>query len=106
MSGATPEPEVRRNDPRSRYELWLGDENVGHIRYRADDHGRRVFVHTEVDPGHQGEGLAGTLVRGALDQERAAGGEVIAQCPYVRRFVHEHPEYTDVVVGELGPSSP
>ena len=106
MSAATPAPEVRRNDQRSRYELWLGDQLVGHIRFRADEQGRRVFVHTEVDDGHQGEGLAATLVRGALEQERAAGGEVIAQCPYVRRFVHQHPEYTDVVVGELGPSSP
>ena len=105
MSGST-EPEVRRNDERSRYELWLGDENVGHIRYRADDDGRRVFVHTEVDDGHQGEGLAGKLVQGALAQERAAGGQVIAQCPYVRRFVHEHPGWDDVVVGELGQSSP
>ena len=42
----------------------------------------------------------------ALAQERSAGGRVVAECPYVRKFVHEHPEWRDVVEGEVGPSNP
>jgi predicted GNAT family acetyltransferase len=100
------DPQVRLDEDRHRYELWLGDELAGHLRYRPDEAGRRVFVHTEVDEGHQGEGLAAVLVEQALAQERSAGGRVVAECPYVRKFVHEHPEWRDVVEGEVGPSNP
>jgi predicted GNAT family acetyltransferase len=96
--------EVRHDEGRQRYELFVGEALVGHLDYRRDAEGRLVFVHTEVDEGHQGEGLAGRLVRGALEDVRGRGERVVAQCPYVRRFFHRHPEYADVVVGELGPS--
>ena len=97
-------PEVTDAEDAGRYELRLGDELVGHIAYRVDPEGRYVFVHTEVDPGHQGQGLAEVLVRRALEHARANGRQVIAQCPYVRKFVHGHDGWDDVVVGELGPS--
>ena len=89
-------PEVRHAPDRSRFEITIDGRMVGHADYRLDDAGRWVFRHTEVDPDHQGEGLAGTLVAGALDEVRAAGGTIVAECPYVRRFVREHPDYADL----------
>jgi len=56
-----------------------------------------VFTHTEVDSADEGHGVAGTLVRGALDQVRAAGGDVVALCPYVRAWIDRHPEYRDLL---------
>ncbi|AEE47722.1 GNAT family N-acetyltransferase [Cellulomonas fimi] len=56
-----------------------------------------VFTHTEVDPRHEGRGVASTLVRGALDSVRAQGRDVVALCPYVRAWIARHPDYQDLV---------
>lgn len=57
-----------------------------------------VFTHTEVDPRQEGHGVGSTLVRAALDAVRAAGDRVQPDCPFVRAFVEDHPEYGDLVV--------
>ena len=57
-----------------------------------------VFPHTEVVASRRGEGLAAQLVRFALDDQRAAGHRVDAQCWYVAEFLAEHPEYDDLRV--------
>ena len=88
--------EVRDNPQRSRYELHADGELVGFADYR-----RRgdvvTFVHTEVDPAHEGHGYAGTLVAAALDDVRSQGLTVIAQCPYVSKYIREHDEYADLL---------
>lgn len=89
-------PEVRRNDELHRYELWDGDEMVGQEVFH-DRGRRRVFVHTEVDDAHQGQGHASTLVRGALDDTRAAGRPVVPLCTYVAGWIEKHDEYADMV---------
>ena len=53
--------------------------------------------HTEVDEGHEGQGLGAELVRGALDAIRASGRTVIPTCPFTAAFIHRHPEYADLV---------
>ncbi len=89
--------EVRRNDGLRRYEVLLDGTVVGHlaIRERPD---AVVLVHTETDPEVQGRGLASRLVTEALDDLRARGQHVVVQCPYVRTFIDEHPEYADLEV--------
>jgi uncharacterized protein len=59
-----------------------------------------VFTHTEVDPRQEGHGVGSALVRAALDAVRAAGDRVEPQCPFVRAFVEEHPDYADLVVDD------
>ncbi|MGA0567985.1 GNAT family N-acetyltransferase [Rathayibacter sp. KR2-224] len=79
----------------SRYVIELGGQMVGAAYYkRFDDH--IVFTHTEVDEGHQGEGLASVLVQAALDDVRGSGLRVVALCPYVRSWIARHPEYQDL----------
>ncbi len=56
-----------------------------------------VFTHTEVDPRAEGRGVASTLVRAALDSVRAAHGDVVALCPYVKAWLARHPDYQDLV---------
>jgi predicted GNAT family acetyltransferase len=56
-----------------------------------------VFTHTEVDPELQERGLGSMLIRGALDAVRVSTSVRIgATCPFVRRFLKEHPEYQDL----------
>jgi uncharacterized protein len=56
-----------------------------------------VFPHTEIEPSMRNQGLGAELVRGALDDVRARGGTVVAQCWYVAEFIDQHPEYSDLL---------
>ena len=56
-----------------------------------------VFTHTEVDPAFEGQGIASTLVQGALDAVRASGRDVVAFCPYVKAWLGRHPDYQDLL---------
>jgi len=93
-------PQVRDEAGSSRYEVWLDGILVGSARYVR--RGRRTFfVHTEIEPAHEGAGLGATLVAGALDAEQTAGTLVVPLCPFVRTYIDRHPEYVDLVDGEL-----
>jgi predicted GNAT family acetyltransferase len=85
----------------SRYEARAGDEVAGFTEYVVTEGPSApvvVFTHTEVDPAFEGQGVGGTLVRGALDEVRRRGAAVQAQCPFVRAWIERHPDYQDLVV--------
>ncbi len=67
--------------------------------------GAIVFTHTEVSAQFEGQGVAGKIVRAALDAARQRGLRVVALCPYVRAFLRKnHEEYADLV-GQPPPTS-
>ncbi len=79
-----------------RYEARAGDRVLGQANYqRRGD--RVVFTHTEVDPDAEGSGVGSTLVRGALDDVRAHGRQVVPRCSFVRAWIDRHPGYADLV---------
>ena len=90
------EPTVRDAPEAERYEIRDGDRLLGIAAYhrRGDT---VVFTHTEVDPDTGQSGLGGTLVRAALDDVRARGDKVVAQCSFVRGWIERHPEYAELV---------
>jgi hypothetical protein len=88
--------EIRQAPDRHRFEIFLEGERVGLVTYR-DQGDTRTFVHTETDPDKQGQGLAGNLVKYALDATRADGLRVVPECSYVSAFIERHPEYADLV---------
>lgn len=91
--------EVVDDPERRRFELRRGDEVLGVATYRDDDR-RRTFVHTEIDPAHEGQGLGSELVRRALDHARANQLEVVATCPFVARFIQQEPGYAELVAAD------
>lgn len=82
------------NQPdQSRYALLQDGEVVGVAEYDLR-HDAIVFTHTEVDPEKREKGMASTLVQTALDDVRDHSElRVVASCPYVRRWLSEHPDY-------------
>lgn len=90
--------DLQHDEDGNRFVLRSSGEDVGLIEYRRDGD---VFdlLHTEVLPQGQGQGLGKVLVREALDHIRADGGQIVATCPFVARFVDEHDDYADLVAG-------
>ena len=87
--------EIVNNKAKHRYELAV----EGHIAatYNSIADGVITFIHTEVPPELGGKGIASQLIKGALDQVRADGLKVIAQCPFVKAFIDKHADYQDLL---------
>jgi uncharacterized protein len=87
---------VTDNPGRSRFELLDGDHLLGWVDYLPA--GPSVIIaHTEIEAGHEGEGLGSVLVGEMLDQLSASGRTVIPTCPFTAAFIQRHPEYAVVV---------
>jgi uncharacterized protein len=86
---------VVNNTGRQRYELTV-DGHIAAAYYEKTD-GVVTFLHTEVPPELGGRGIGSKLVRGALEQVRAEGLKVIAQCPFVKSFIEKHADYQDLL---------
>ena len=89
--------EIINNKAKHRYELDV-DGHIAATYYKLAD-GVITFIHTEVPPELGGKGIASKLIRGALDQVRADGLKVIAQCPFVKAFIEKHADYADLLSG-------
>jgi uncharacterized protein len=87
--------DVVNNNAQHRYELAV-DGHIAASHYEIAD-GVITFVHTEVPPELGGKGIGSKLVKGALDQVRADGLKVTAQCPFVQAWIDKHPEYADLL---------
>jgi predicted GNAT family acetyltransferase len=92
---------VRHEPALARYTLWLDGEAVGMTDYVATKRAFH-FTHTEMDPSHRGEGLAGILIEQALDDVRQRTTlPVIADCPYVSDWIDRNAEYQDLLTRGL-----
>ncbi len=73
------------------------DGHAGHLAY-AESGKVMTIVHTEVDPALEGRGLAGALVRAAVDHARANGLRVKPTCAYAASYMERHPETMSIHV--------
>jgi len=87
--------DVVNNKAQHRYELTV-EGHLAATYYTVSD-GVITFVHTEVPPELGGKGVGSRLVKGALDQVRAEGLKVIAECPFVHSYIGKHPEYANLL---------
>lgn len=87
--------EVVNNKAEHRFELTV----EGHVAatYYTPSDGVITFVHTEVPPELGGKGVGSRLVKAALDQVRAGGLKVVAQCPFVAAYIDKHAEYANLL---------
>lgn len=92
--------DLRKNVERSRFEVYVDGELAGYTEYEVGEPGQIVLPHTEVEKKFEGRGLAGEVVAYALDDIRSEGYLIRPECPYVKRFLRQHPEYSDMIAPE------
>ena len=87
------------NPAASRFEIRADGELAGFALYHL--RGSQItFTHTETDDRFRGHGLAGQLVRSALDTARERHLTVLPYCPFVKSWIASHPDYQDLVSPE------
>jgi uncharacterized protein len=89
--------DVVNNKAGHRFELTV----EGHLAatYYELAGGVITFVHTEVPPELGGKGVASALIKGALEQVRKDGLQVVAECEFVKAYIGKHSEYADLLKG-------
>lgn len=89
-----PAVDIEHNADKQRFEA-LVDNQLCVLDYVRD--GDTVSMnHVRVPEAVGGRGIAGELTRQALDWAREHGLRVVANCPYVARWIERHPDYADL----------
>ena len=79
--------DVHDNREASRFEIETAGGVAFLIYVRTPD--SMVLVHTEVPTALRGRGLAHALAAAGLDTARREGLRIVAQCPFVRKYLQE-----------------
>lgn len=87
---------VQDNPGLNRFEIYANDALAGFTVYEPSG-ANRAFVHTEIYPRYEGQGLAKILIREALDATLDEKLGVLPFCPFVHRFVGKNPDYLALV---------
>jgi predicted GNAT family acetyltransferase len=95
MSKFPASPEVIDNAAAHRFEITVNGQ-LAITTYRIQG-GHMILPHTEVPDALQGQGIAGKLVKAALESARQQGLKVIPSCSYVAAYMKRHPEYDDLL---------
>jgi predicted GNAT family acetyltransferase len=88
--------DIRNNEQESRFETTV-DGQVAFSQYELEDPNRIVFTHTVVPEELSGRGIAGEIVKHALDVARDKKLTVVPQCSYVAAYIKRHPDYADLL---------
>jgi uncharacterized protein len=100
MSAERPAIAVVHNVAASRFEAIV-EGGLCRTDYRLTGDVMRL-VHSEVPRKLEGRGVAGQVVRGALDYARANGLKVAPVCGYVRAYMRRHKETHDLLADGYG----
>lgn len=92
---------ITDNRDLSVYEATIDGRTAAGLVYHQVGH-RVILMATSVLPEFRGQGVAGRLIGGVLDELRRQGRTATVTCPFTAAFVTAHPEYADV----LDPASP
>jgi uncharacterized protein len=87
--------EVTDNRDHNRYEIKVGND-VAQIIYKLGEKSI-TFLHTEVPPALEGQGLASKLAKFALEDARARNLSVTPLCPFVASYIRRHPDYMSLL---------
>ena len=88
-------PTMIEHDQAGHRFVAVQDGQEGRLDYTIDGDVRAI-THTSVPEAIGGRGIAGNLVRSALEHARAAGLRVRPACEYAEAWMSRHPEYDDL----------
>ncbi|MEU6879047.1 GNAT family N-acetyltransferase [Streptomyces sp. NPDC046712] len=97
------ELEIRDDREKGRLEAFEDGTYVGVIVYFVLDvepHAL-VAVHTVVEEGNEGKGIAGSLVREFYRTAAREGVPVVPLCPYAAKWAEKHPDEAPVPSEDL-----
>ncbi len=86
-----------RDDNQRRYMATVDGDEAAVCEYLLTDD-LVIFSHTITKPAFEGQGVASSLVKWALDDVRRSARHLLAVCPFVKAFVERHEaEYADLL---------
>jgi len=88
-------PQVTNNTKERQFELHIRDY-TGRLTYNIKDD-MIAFFHTEIPEALQGRGLGKILAEYALNYAKEHHLKILPYCPYVAKYVKEHPEWQSYV---------
>ena len=94
--------EVQHNKEAMRFEVNLGGE-FAFVEYRYYK-GDIAFMHTVVPEAFEGKGIGKKLASAALAFAAAEKRKIMLYCPFVSKYVKEHPEYHSLVDKQYHPN--
>jgi predicted GNAT family acetyltransferase len=91
------QPELANNTAASQYELRMDGKVAALAVYRIEGDTVR-FIHTEVKPEHEGQGLGSRIAAYALDDVKSRGMKALPQCQFIAKYLAKHEkEYGELV---------
>jgi predicted GNAT family acetyltransferase len=93
---------VVNNEDKLRFEVSLNGEFafIDYRYYKKDI----AFMHTTVPESFRGMGIAAAIAVKALDFARQQHRKIMLYCPFMSKYVREHPEYHTLVDTDYHPS--
>lgn len=88
---------VTHNPDQKRWEAHDRDGTLAGFAAYVSTEDMVVFTHTEVDPTFEGRGVGSALARAALQDAREHRTRVMPLCPFIKAWIHRHPEYADLL---------
>lgn len=89
--------DIHNNTDESRFETTV-DGQVAFAAYLLEP-GRITFTHTTVPDELSGRGIAGQIMKHALEHARNENLVVVPQCSFVVTYIKRHPEYEELTRG-------
>ena len=86
-----------RHEPDFQRFVTTVDGEDAYVAYEPGNGDRWVLTHTYTPTNLRGRGIAGDVVRTALETARNEGKTVVPVCWYAEGFIQRHPEFQDLV---------
>lgn len=83
------------NECEKQFELLLEDGKAL-MEYALKD-SKINLLHTEVPVKYRGNNIASTLTKKVLDYAKRKNWNVMPFCPFVAKYIDNHPEYHDLL---------
>lgn len=90
---------IIQHDKHAHKFIMIVEDKISLLSYSISDDGRTVdYQHTFVPPELRGRHIAQAIVRFALEFAKNNNYRVVPSCPFVKKFIQDHPEYNDLIV--------